>query len=152
LAQVMAFPLCSFVSFVVKGLALELIARCQLPIAKLSKTVRTAALLYFSGILAGNHARTSSPAADMSFATLCLTWFIVQLANNLYAWRLIPFASLAIKVKPFFLSAARVSVSRDERKSKDSEGAYFCHTASGSSLEVLIFRGRHLPLTNFTGR
>jgi len=40
------------------------------------------ALLYFSAFHAANHARTSSLAADMSFATLCLTWFIVQLDNT----------------------------------------------------------------------
>jgi hypothetical protein len=47
-----------------------------LPIAKLSKILHTSALAYFSAIHAGNHARTSSLAADMSFATHCLTWFM----------------------------------------------------------------------------
>jgi hypothetical protein len=48
----------------------------------LSKILRTSALPHFSAIHSGNHARTSSLAADMSFATLCLTWFIVQLATH----------------------------------------------------------------------
>src|SRR6267142_22170 len=44
--------------------------------------MHTSALLFFNAIYAANHARTSSLAADMSFATLCLTWFIVQLATH----------------------------------------------------------------------
>ena len=39
------------------------------------------ALPHFSSIHRGNHVRTSSLALDMSFATLCLTWFIVQSAS-----------------------------------------------------------------------
>jgi hypothetical protein len=55
-------------------------------------------------------------------------------------WHAYFFVSLAKQTYPVILSAARVSVSRDERQSKDPEGAYFCHTASGSSLEVLSLR------------
>jgi hypothetical protein len=49
-----------------------------------SKILCASALPYFSAIHAGNHARTSSLAADMSFTTLCLTWFIVQLDKHLH--------------------------------------------------------------------
>jgi hypothetical protein len=50
--------------------------------ARFSKILRTLAQPHSSAIHNSNHARTSSLAADMSFATLCLTWFIVQSATH----------------------------------------------------------------------
>lgn len=61
-----------------------LTANCQLLNFQISNldTLLTGSPATLAQSALTNHARTSSPAQDMSFAALCLIWFIVQMARH----------------------------------------------------------------------